>query len=321
MDLRAQSRHATVGSPFQGFRLFRDKFPGRCPGLLLDRPFGALGSAHGAGYVGESIRTSHIHCGSANGAALVQPRATPWVNSMNTSQALKGRANLCLNLSLGCTSTSSSAPKAAKPFFAMPYVILCMPTWQRSYKILAALRCSSIPSRTTSISFLNLLARWPSARPWRKSKRLHGNGSRRRARNVSRLRGRPGMGRLRFRNRMSPRYGNTSQTSANITGRNPSRRNTGLFSNDIELCSMRNMFGIRAPFQGWGKYGSRFPRALPWAGVDLPLWGLGTRQRRGLRRRESRRTNHIYCGSANGRDSTEAQSNALGIFGAGTFKP
>ena len=44
------------------------------------------------------------------------------------------------------------------------------------------------------------------------------------------------------------------------------------FWNDKELHTMNGMYGSRPRFQGFGFVRGIVPRALPWAGLDCPLW-------------------------------------------------
>ena len=88
-------------------------------------------------------------------------------------------------------------------------------------------------------------------------------------------RGRPDTAHLPSPNPMFRQSMTTLPHSENITAKSPSKRNTVLFSNATESISMNGMYGIESPLQG-SHIVDQLPRALPWALVELPLWGERT---------------------------------------------
>ena len=104
----------TIGTPFQGFSKWPSIIPGRCPGLWLNRPFGA-------GKSGASCRSPDAviprkRCASRRspkGAIQPQPRATPWYYGRPFGKALKGRPNgggWC-----GCFHFTPSSQRVGRP--------------------------------------------------------------------------------------------------------------------------------------------------------------------------------------------------------------
>ena len=85
----------TIGTPFQGFSKWPSIIPGRCPGLVLWRPFGA-GKSGASCRSPDSVipRKRCASCRSPKGAIQPQPRATPWEPTHQLIKALKGRANI-----------------------------------------------------------------------------------------------------------------------------------------------------------------------------------------------------------------------------------
>ena len=78
----------TIGTPFQGFSKWPSIIPGRCPGLWLNRPFGATARRApfpGNHRIGATARRAGLP--SPKGAPQYQPRATPWETDLPIHQS------------------------------------------------------------------------------------------------------------------------------------------------------------------------------------------------------------------------------------------
>ncbi len=264
--------------PFQGLRLCAGWYPGRCPGLWLNCPFGAGDiMATEAGDITPTVSWDiavtatilYANCPSqppvprfvlnaniasqspgqhpvlsANGAPQPEPRATPWVWQPQQPKALKGRSNPCHNPLPGWISTWCSAPKTVSPccetLSANPFI----DTWQRFSKTLGVPPLSSTRPTTTSTSSLTSVERLPSAKRSRRLKRRPQNGSKHKALNTHHFPGSRDTGPLPSRFPIVMSFGNTLRINPNIIAKDPSRKNTGHFSNAIKSPLMNATCGI-----------------------------------------------------------------------------
>ncbi len=253
----------------------------RCPAMnqaIVAPLVRQLRWTHHTNIIGQCKRTEErgFHQSSAPTGQSTPARGNaPGTSIPRTQPALKGRPNRCHSPSRAFTSIWCSVRRIANPASRTPFARNFTPTWRWFFKISVPHPFSSIPSKITSTSCSTSGAPHPSAKRSRMSKNHHPNGSKPRERNWQVLPGRAVTGPSPFPNPTSRRSGNTSQTSANIIGRRPFRRNSANSSNATGFHLMNGMSGIerqvRAPFQGSLIPMDPGPRALPWATFGCPV--------------------------------------------------